>query len=212
MTAVGAGGRFGAIHSQNHGTWYQGIPGLKIAFPSSPAEAKGMLKAAIRDPNPVIFLEHKRLYAVKGEAPPQDEVIPLGQAAVAREGTDLTIATIGKGVRDALAAAERLAAGGLDAEIVDLRTLRPLDVETVLESVAKTNRLLAVEEGPRTGGWATGLLGAVAEAALHDLDDAWIVATAEAPIPYSPTLEDAFLPDADEIVESVQSRLGASVA
>ena len=211
-SAVGAGGRFGAIHSQNHGTWYQGIPGLKIAFPSSPAEAKGMLKAAIRDPNPVIFLKHKRLYAVKGEAPPHDEVIPLGQAAIAREGTDLTIATIGKGVRDALAAAERLAAGGLDAEIVDLRTLRPLDVETVLESVAKTNRLLAVEEGPRTGGWATGLLGAVAEAALHDLDDAWIVATAEAPIPYSPTLEDAFLPDADEIVESVQSRLGASVA
>jgi acetoin:2,6-dichlorophenolindophenol oxidoreductase subunit beta len=210
-SAVGAGGRFGAIHSQNHGTWFQGIPGLKIAFPSTPREAKGLLKAAIRDPNPVIFLEHKRLYSVKGEAAPDGEVIPLGRARIARSGDDLTLVTIGKGVPDALAAAERLAAEGVDAEVVDLRTLRPLDVETVLESVAKTNRLLAVEEGPRTGGWATGALGAVAEAGLHDLDDAWIVATDETPAPYSPSLEDAFLPDTDKIVASVQARLGAGV-
>jgi acetoin:2,6-dichlorophenolindophenol oxidoreductase subunit beta len=211
-SAVGAGGRFGAIHSQNHGTWFQGIPGLKIAFPSSPAEAKGLLKAAIRDPNPVIFLEHKRLYSVKGDAPPNGEVIPLGRARIAREGGDVTIVSIGKGVVDALAAAERLAGEGFRAEVVDLRTLRPLDVETVLESVARTNRILAVEEGPRTGGWATGLLGAVAEAGLHDLDDAWIVATEETPVPYSPPLEDAFLPDTARIVESVQARLGAGVA
>jgi pyruvate/2-oxoglutarate/acetoin dehydrogenase E1 component len=210
-SAVGAGGRFGAIHSQNHGTWFQGIPGIKIAFPSSPAEAKGLLKAAIRDPNPVVFLEHKRLYSIKGDAPPEGEVIPLGRARVARAGGDLTIVSIGKGVPDALAAAEQLAAGGLDIEVVDLRMLRPLDLETVLESVARTNRLLAVEEGPRTGGWATGVLGAVAEAGLHDLDDAWIVATDETPVPYSPALEDAFLPDADAIVESVQARLGAGV-
>jgi pyruvate/2-oxoglutarate/acetoin dehydrogenase E1 component len=211
-SAVGAGGRFGAIHSQNHGTWYQGVPGIKIAFPSSPAEAKGMLKAAIRDPNPVIFLEHKRLYSVKGPAPADGAVIPLGRAGIARAGGDLTIVTIGKGVPDALAAAEQLAGQGLEAEVVDLRTLRPLDVETVLESVARTNRLLAVEEGPRTGGWATGVLGAVAEAGLHDLDDAWILATEETPIPYSPTLEDAFLPDADAIVETVGTRLGAGAA
>jgi acetoin:2,6-dichlorophenolindophenol oxidoreductase subunit beta len=210
-SAVGAGGRFGAIHSQNHGTWYQGVPGLKIAFPSSPAEAKGLLKAAIRDPNPVIFLEHKRLYSVKGEPPPDGEVIPLGRARVARTGDDLTIVTAGKGVPDALAAAEQLAAGGIGVEVVDLRTLRPLDLETVLESVAKTNRLLAVEEGPRTGGWAAGVLGAVTEAALHDLDDAWIVATDETPVPYSPPLEDAFLPDTARIVESVQARLGVGV-
>ena len=108
---------------------------------------------------------------------------------------------------DALAAAETLADDGLAAEVVDLRTLRPLDVETVLESVARTNRLLAVEEGPRTGGWAAGLLGAVAEDGLHDLDDAWIVATDETPIPYSPTLEDAYIPDADAIVASVRARL-----
>jgi pyruvate/2-oxoglutarate/acetoin dehydrogenase E1 component len=126
-SAVGPGGRFGAIHSQNHGTWFQGIPGLKIAFPSTPAEAKGLLKGAIRDPNPVIFLEHKRLYSVKGEAPPEGEVIPLGRARVARSGGDLTIVTAGKGVQDALAAAEQLAADGLAAEVVDLRTLRRED-------------------------------------------------------------------------------------
>jgi pyruvate/2-oxoglutarate/acetoin dehydrogenase E1 component len=208
-SAVGAGGRFGAIHSQIHATWFQGVPGLKIAFPSSPAEAKGLLKAAIRDDNPVVFLEHKRLYSVQGPAPEDGAVIPLGEATVARAGEDLTIVSVGKGVPDALAAAETLAGDGIDAEVVDLRTLRPLDVETVLHSVARTNRLLAVEEGPRTGGWATGLLGAVAERGLHDLDDAWIVATAETPVPYSPTLEDAFLPDAAAIVEGVRTRLGA---
>jgi acetoin:2,6-dichlorophenolindophenol oxidoreductase subunit beta len=208
-SAVGAGGRFGAIHSQTHGTWFQGVPGLKIAFPSSPAEAKGLLKGAIRDNNPVIFLEHKRLYSVKGPPPePDQDVIELGRARIARAGRDVTIVSVGKGVADALDAAERLDREGMSAEVVDLRTLRPLDVETVLESVARTNRILAVEEGPRTGGWASGLIGAVAEEGLHDLDDAWILATAETPIPYSPTLEDAFLPDSDAIVASVTSRLG----
>ena len=207
-SAVGGGGRFGAIHSQTHGTWFQGIPGLKIAAPSSPGEAKGLLKGAIRDDNPVLFLEHKRLYSVKGPEP-ERAVIPLGEAAVVREGADLTIVSISKGVGDAVAAAEELA-GEVDVEVIDLRTLRPLDLDTVLESVAKTNRLLAVEEGPRTGGWATGVLGAVAEAALHDLDDAWIVATDETPIPYSPTLEDAFIPSAKTIVASVASRFAAA--
>jgi pyruvate/2-oxoglutarate/acetoin dehydrogenase E1 component len=206
-SAVGGGGRFGAIHSQMHGTWFQGIPGLKIVAPSSPAEAKGLLKASIRDDNPVLFLEHKRLYSVKGPEG-DDEVIPLGRANVARRGADITIVSIAKGVPDALAAAEELAGDGVDAEVVDLRTLRPLDVATVLESVARTNRLLAVEEGPRTGGWATGLLGAVAEEDLHDLDDAWILATGETPIPYSPTLEDAFIPDAGAIAATVRERLG----
>jgi acetoin:2,6-dichlorophenolindophenol oxidoreductase subunit beta len=212
-SAVGAGGRFGAIHSQTHGTWFQGIPGLKIAFPSSPAEAKGLLKGAIRDDNPVVFLEHKRLYSVTGPPPAAgEEVIALGQAAVARPGHDVTIVSVGKGVPDALAAADTLAGEGISAEVVDLRTLRPLDLPTVLESVARTNRLLAVEEGPRTGGWATGLLGAVAEEGLHDLDDAWILATAETPIPYSPTLEDAFLPDAEAIASAVRSRLGVGAS
>jgi pyruvate/2-oxoglutarate/acetoin dehydrogenase E1 component len=212
-SAVGAGGRFGAIHSQIHATWFQGIPGLKIVFPSSPAEAKGLLKASIRDDNPVIFLEHKRLYSVKGPAPDgEDVVIPLGRANVSRSGDDVTIVSAGKGAADALVAAEKLAEDGVDAEVVDLRTLRPLDVETVLESVARTNRLVAVEEGPRTGGWAAGLVGAVAQEGLHDLDDAWILATDETPVPYAPTLEDAFLPDADAIVASVRERLGAAVS
>ncbi len=212
-SAVGAGGRFGAIHSQIHATWFQGVPGLKIVFPSSPAEAKGLLKASIRDDNPVIFLEHKRLYSVKGPAPEGDDVvIPLGQANVSRGGDDVTIVSAGKGAADALVAAEKLAEDGIDAEVVDLRTLRPLDVETVLASVAKTNRLVAVEEGPRTGGWAAGLVGAVAQEGLHDLDDAWILATDETPVPYAPTLEDAFLPDADAIVASVRERLGAAVS
>jgi acetoin:2,6-dichlorophenolindophenol oxidoreductase subunit beta len=210
-SAVGGGGRFGAMHSQTHGTWFQGIPGLKIAMPSTSGEAKGLLKGAIRDPNPVIFLEHKRLYSVKDEVSEPVEPIELGRARMARRGDDLTIVSIGKGVRDALAAAEQLAGDGIAAEVVDLRTLRPLDLRTVLDSVEKTNRLLAVEEGPRTGGWASGVLGAVTEAALHDLDDAWIVATDETPIPYAPTLEDAFIPDAETIVTEVRGRLGAAV-
>jgi acetoin:2,6-dichlorophenolindophenol oxidoreductase subunit beta len=211
-SAVGGGGRFGAIHSQTHATWFQGVPGLKIVFPSSPAEAKGLLKAAIRDENPVIFLEHKRLYSVKGSGwagSDIDAVIPLGRANAARSGTDITIASVGKGVPDALSAAEQLAERhGIDAEVIDLRTLRPLDLDTVLESVARTNRLLAVEEGPATGGWASGLLGRVAEHGLHDLDDAWLLTTDELPIPYSPTLEDAFIPDADAIVAAVRERAG----
>jgi pyruvate/2-oxoglutarate/acetoin dehydrogenase E1 component len=208
-SAVGGGGRFGAIHSQTHATWFQGIPGLKIVFPSSPAEAKGLLKASIRDDNPVVFLEHKRLYSVKGDEPEQ-EVIPIGQAGLASPGSDLTIATIGKSVSDALAAAETLAAEGVSAEVIDLRTLRPLDVNTVLESVSRTNRLLAIEEGPQTGGWAAGLVGAVAAAGLHDLDDTWLLTTAETPIPYSPTLEDAFIPDTAAILASVRERSGVT--
>jgi pyruvate/2-oxoglutarate/acetoin dehydrogenase E1 component len=206
-SAVGGGGRFGAIHSQTHATWYQGIPGLKIVFPSSPAEAKGLLKASIRDDNPVVFLEHKRLYSVKGPLPEQ-EVIPIGQAGIPRRGEDLTIVSIGKSVADALAAAEALGQDGVSAEVVDLRSLRPLDLGTVLESVSRTHRLLAVEEGPMIGGWAAGLLGAVAAEGLHELDDAWILATDETPIPYSPTLEDAFIPDTESILASVRSRAG----
>ncbi len=211
-SAVGGGGRFGAIHSQTHGTWYQGVPGLKVVFPSSPAEAKGLLKASVRDDNPVVFLEHKRLYSVKGEAPAADAVIEIGRAGIPRRGDDLTLVTIGKTVSDALAAADRLATEGVSVEVIDLRSLRPLDVSTVLESVSRTNRLLAVEEGPQTGGWAAGLVGAVAAEGLHDLDDAWILATAETPIPYSPTLEDAFIPGTDAILESVRSRAGVVAA
>ncbi len=208
-SAVGAGGRFGAMHSQIHGTWFQGIPGIKIAAPSNPADAKGLLKSAIRDDNPVIFLEHKRLYSIKGPQP-TEETVPLGEAAFARRGSDITIVSALRGVRDALEAAEELAAEGIDAEVVDIRSLRPLDHETVLESVAKTNRLMVLEEGTRVGGWAANLLGIVAAEGLHDLDDAWIVTTDDTPAPYSPTLEDAWLPGPAEIAAAVRARLGVA--
>jgi pyruvate/2-oxoglutarate/acetoin dehydrogenase E1 component len=210
-SAVGAGGRFGAMHSQIHATWFQGVPGLKVVAPSNPADAKGMLKSAIRDDNPVIFLEHKRLYSIKGPEP-TEETVPLGKASVERAGSDLTIASALRGVRDSLEAADELASDGIDAEVVDLRALRPLDAETVLDSVAKTNRLVVVEEGPRVGGWAANLLGIVAAEGLHDLDDAWIVATGDTPVPYSPTLEDDFLQSSDSIARAVRERLGVGVA
>jgi pyruvate/2-oxoglutarate/acetoin dehydrogenase E1 component len=208
-SAVGAGGRFGAMHSQIHGTWFQGIPGIKVVGPSSPADAKGLLKSAIRDDNPVVFLEHKRLYSVKGPEP-TEETVPLGRAAVVREGSDVTIVSALRGVRDALEAAEQLAGDGIDAEVVDIRSLRPLDHETVLGSVAKTNRVLVVEEGPRVGGWAANLLGIVTAEGLDELDDAWILTTSDTPAPYSPTLEDDWLPGPAEIANAVRERLGAA--
>jgi acetoin:2,6-dichlorophenolindophenol oxidoreductase subunit beta len=208
-SACGAGGRFGAIHSQMPVSWLLGVPGLKIACPATPADAKGLLKSAIRDDNPVLFLEHKRLYSLKGNV--DDELVPLGQAAVVREGRDLTIVTAMKGVHDALAAAETLAADGLEATVVDLRTLRPLDTDTIVRSVQSTNRLLVVEEGPQTGGWAGEVLARVTESALGELDAAWRLTTADLPIPYSPPLEDAFLPGPDAIVSSVRERLGEAV-
>jgi pyruvate/2-oxoglutarate/acetoin dehydrogenase E1 component len=203
---VGAGGRFGAIHSQMPASWLLGIPGIKIACPATPADAKGLLKAAIRDDNPVLFFEHKRLYGVEGEV--DGAVVPLGTANVVREGRDVTIVTAMKGVHDALAAAEALAADGIAAEVVDLRTLRPLDRATIVRSVEKTSRVVVVEEGPVTGGWAGEVLAVVVEEALGGLDDAWRVATADAPIPYSPPLEDAFLPGPERIADEIRRRLG----
>ena len=205
-SVVGAGGRFGAIHSQMPVSWLVGIPGLKIVAPAFPADAKGLLKAAIRDENPVVFFEHKRLYSIKGD-PGDDEPVPLGRARVVREGGDVTLVSAMKGVHDCLAAADVLSSEhGCEAEVIDMRTLRPLDVDTVLASVAKTNRLAIVEEGPLTGGWAGELLSLVTEQGLGDLDDAWRIATPDTPIPYSPPLEDAFLPEADRIVAEVAGR------
>ncbi len=207
--AVGAGGRFGAIHSQNPGNWFQNVPGLKVVAPSTPADALALLKASIADDNPVLFLEHKRLYSVKQELESvTDEPVSLGQARVAREGSDVTLVSIMKGVGDCLEAAARLSSVGVQAEVIDLRTLRPFDHDTLLASLAKTNRLVAIEEGPLTGGWAGEVLAVVAEHGLHDIDDVWRLATPDHPIPFSPPLEDAFLPGVDTIVASVCERLG----
>lgn len=204
-SVVGAGGRFGAIHSQMPASWFMGVPGLKIVAPSSPADAKALLKAAIRDDNPVLFLEHKRLYALEGDVDSASG--KLGQAAVVREGSDVTLVTAMKSVHDALEAAERLERDGVSVEVIDLRTLRPIDIDTVLASVRKTNRLVVVEEGPLTGGWAGEVLACVTEQGLGHLDDAWRIATPNTPIPYSPPLEDAFLPGTDRIVAEIQGRL-----
>ena len=204
-SVVGAGGRFGAIHSQMPVSWLMGITGLKIVAPSTPDAAKGLLKAAIRDENPVIFFEHKRLYGIKGEVD-SDESFELGRARVVREGDDVTLVSAMMGVHDCLDAANKLAAEGVSAEVIDLQTLRPLDLDTVLASVVKTNRIAVVEEGPLTGGWAGELLALVTEHGLGDLDDSWRITTANTPIPYSPPLEDAFLPGPERIAAEVLAR------
>ena len=204
-SVVGAGGRFGAIHSQMPVSWFMGVPGLKIVGPSTPADAKALLKAAIRDDNPVLFFEHKRLYTLEGEVDGAEA--ELGRASVVREGTDVTLVTAMKGVHDAVEAAEELDRDGLSLEVIDLRTLRPFDLETVLSSVRKTNRIVVVEEGPLTGGWAGEVLASVTEHGLGHLDDAWRIATPDTPIPYSPPLEDAFLPGPGRIAAEIRGRL-----
>jgi pyruvate/2-oxoglutarate/acetoin dehydrogenase E1 component len=203
-STVGGGGRFGAIHSQIPTPWFQAIPGLKIVAPATANDAKALLRASIRDDDPVLFLEHKRLYSV-GE-PRAESSAKIGKARIARSGSDLTIVASMKGVHDALEAAEQL--DGVDAEVIDLRTLRPLDVDTILESVERTGRLLVVDEGPRTGGTASEVLGRVAEVGLGYLDDAWAVTSPNAPVPYSPPLEDHHLPGSALIAESVRQRAG----
>ena len=204
-SVVGAGARFGAIHSQMPISWFMGVPGLKIACPSTPADAKALLKAAIRDDNPVLFFEHKRLYTLEGEV--NGEVGRLGEAEVVREGSDITVVAAMKSVHDALEAAEALEQDRVSAEVIDLRTLRPFDAETVLASVRKTSRVAVVEEGPLTGGWAGEVLASVTEQGLGYLDDAWRIATPDTPIPYSPPLEDAFLPGPERIATEIRRRL-----
>ena len=204
-SVVGAGGRFGAIHSQMPASWFMGVPGLKIVAPSTPADAKSLLKAAIRDDNPVLFFEHKRLYGLEGDV--DGEVGRLGEAAVIREGSDITLVTAMKSVHDSSEAAAALEREGISVEVIDLRTLRPIDVETILASIRKTNRIVVVEEGPATGGWAGEVLACVTEEALGHLDDAWRIATPNTPIPYSPPLEDAFLPGPDRIAAEIRRRL-----
>jgi len=207
-STVGAGGQFGAIHSQIPIPWLHAIPGLKIAAPAMPYDAKGLLKSAIRDDNPVVFFEHKRLYATKGELGGPDDLVPLGKAAVAREGSDVTIVTALKSVHDSLEAAEQLAERGIEAEVLDLRTLRPLDVDAIIASAEKTSRVLVVEEGPRTGGWAAEVMAIVTESALGSLDDAWRLTMPDLPLPYSPPLEREFVPGAEAIAAAVLTRAG----
>jgi pyruvate/2-oxoglutarate/acetoin dehydrogenase E1 component len=205
-SAVGGGGRFGAIHSQIPAPWFASVPGLKIVCPATPADAKALLIAAIRDDNPVLFLEHKLLYGTKDDGRAGDGTI--GRASVVRIGRDLTIVTAMVGVRESLIAADDLAEQGIEAEVIDLRTLRPLDMETVLGSVAKTGRLAVVEEGPRTGGWAAEVVARTAEESATDVSKLWRIASPDLPLPFAATLEDAFLPGRDRITASVLEKVG----
>jgi pyruvate dehydrogenase E1 component beta subunit len=207
-TANGAGLRFGAQHSQSVENWAMAIPGLKVVAPSTPADMKGLLAAAIRDPDPVIVCEHKALFANKGEVPADEYVVPLGQAAIVREGSDVTIVALAAMVPRAIEAAERLAAGGIDAEVIDLRCLIPLDAQTILASVAKTSRLFTVEENPRVGGWGAEIVSLVADEAFYDLDAPLVrITTPHIPLPSAAALEDLAIPTVDRIVATIRRRL-----
>jgi len=198
---TGVLGGAGAEHSQSLEALAMHIPGLKVVLPATPADAKGLLKTAIRDPNPVLFFEHKGLYRVKGEVPVSEEhLVPFGQAARRRDGVDLTVVATGMMVDRALAAAERLAAGGLEATVLDPRTLVPLDLETIVDSVQKTGRALIVHEAVRTGGAGAEIAARIQEEAFFALDaPVWRLGALDTPLPQDPELEQACLPSVDDI-------------
>ncbi len=208
-TANGAGLRFGAQHSQSVENWAMAIPGLKVVAPSTAADMKGLMAAAIRDPDPVIVCEHKSLFATKGDVPDGEHLVPLGQAAVVRDGTDATIVALAAMVPRAVEAAERLAADhGIDAEVIDLRTLIPLDAQAILRSVAKTSRLFTVEENPRVGGWGGEIAALVADEGFYSLDAPIVrITTPHVPLPSAAVLEDAAIPTVERIVATVRRRL-----
>jgi pyruvate/2-oxoglutarate/acetoin dehydrogenase E1 component len=200
----GVGG--GPFHSVNPEAFFLNTPGLKIVEPSTAYDAKGLLKAAIRDDDPVLFFEHKFLYRrIKDAVPDDDYIVPLGRAAVRREGRDATIVTFGAMMHTALEAAEALAADGVDVEVLDLRTLAPLDRDTILMSVAKTSRVAALYEAPRTGGIGGEIAAVIAEEAFEFLDAPVIrIASLDTPVPYSPPLEAAFMPTRDKVIAAVK--------
>jgi acetoin:2,6-dichlorophenolindophenol oxidoreductase subunit beta len=208
-TANGAGLRFGAQHSQSVENWAMAIPGLKVVAPSTPADVYGLLAAAIRDPDPVIFCEHKALFAIKGEVPDGEVIDTLGTARVARAGTDVTIVALAAMVPRALEAADRLAAEhAIDAEVIDLRSLVPLDTAAILASVKKTSRLFTVEENPRLCGWGAEVASIVADEGFYSLDAPIVrITTPHVPLPSAAALEDAALPTVDRIVATVKQRL-----
>jgi len=203
-TPAGAGRAYGPTHSQSWEAWLLHTPGLKIACPATPADAKGLLKTAIRDDNPVLFVENKLLYGTRGPVPEGEYLVPFGQARVAREGEEVTIITYSRMVREAEAAADALAQQGLSVEVLDLRTLCPLDLEAITASAAKTGRVILVEEGPRTGGVCAELGFQIFEQVFDYLDAPLVrLAAEDVPIPCSPTLENALLPNRHRIVQAV---------
>jgi len=208
----GAPGSAAAQHSQSPEAWFMNVPGLKLVTPATPSDAKGLLKAAMRGEDPVIFFEPKMLYADKGPVPEDpDFTVPLGKASVAREGTDVTVIAVGIMVKKALAAAEQLAREGISVEVVDPRTLVPLDKETLIASVAKTSRAVVVHEAHVRGGPGAEIAAMLAEEAIEYLDGPIMrVGAKNVPLPYSPVLENFVLPDVVDIVEAVKRLSGAA--
>ena len=207
-TACGGGFGGGPHHSQSVEGWFLNVPGLVIVAPATPADAKGLLLSAIENDNPVLFLEHKALYRLKGDVPEGFYTTPLRKAAVAREGKDVTIVAAMKMTHEALAAAEALAAEGIEAEVIDLRTIRPYDAEMVLESVRKTGRAVVATEAPKMGGLAAELSATISEECFRDLKAPVLrVAGLDTPIPFSLVLEKFILPGKDEIVQGVRQVL-----
>jgi acetoin:2,6-dichlorophenolindophenol oxidoreductase subunit beta len=208
-TANGAGSRFGAQHSQSVENWVMMIPGLKVVAPSTPRDVIGLLAAAVRDPDPVIFFEHKSLYSTKGEVPDGEIVDTLGTAKVLRAGSDATIAALAYMVPRALEAAQQLKAEhGIDCEVIDVRSLVPLDTQTILNSVGKTHRFFTVEENPRLCGWGAEVVSIVSDEAFYDLDGPPVrITTPHMPLPSAANLEDMMLPSVARIVETVRRSL-----
>jgi pyruvate dehydrogenase E1 component beta subunit len=207
----GGGLRFGAQHSQCVENWCMQFPGLKVVSPSSPVDVVGLMAAAIRDPDPVMFMEHKALYATKGEVPDGEIVDTLGTAKILRQGTDCTIVALGLMVHRALAAAEKLAAEfGISAEVVDVRSLVPLDTQTILGSVAKTGRVFTVEENPRVLGWGAEIVSIIADEAFYDLDGPPVrITSPHIPLPAADQLEDMVIPSVDRVVETIRRSLAS---
>jgi len=207
-SANGGGSRFGGQHSQSVENWAMAIPGLKVVAPSTPVDVVGLMAAAIRDPDPVVFLEHKALFATKGEVPDGELVDVLGRATTVRHGTDATIVALAAMVPKAIEAAEVLGREGINTEVIDPRTLVPLDVTTIATSVAKTGRLFTVEENPRLCGWGAEVASIVADECFWDLDGPIVrITTPHIPLPAADAIEDMAIPSVDRIVETVRTSL-----
>ena len=211
-TPGGGGVQYGPTHSQCLEAWFMQMPGIKVVVPSDPADGKGLLKAAIRDDNPVLFVEHKMLYKQKGPVPEGEHLVPFGQAVVKRPGTDVTLVGVGYQVVNCLRAAEALAAESISTEVIDPRTLSPLDTATIAESVRRTGRCVVVEEGHLRSGVGSEIAAAIQEEAFDYLDaPIGRVAALDAPIPFEPRLEEFVLPNPDKIAKAIKQTLGVAV-
>jgi len=203
---TGSAGMLSSQHSQNFENWFANTPGLKVVVPSDPYDAKGLLKSAIRDPNPVIFMESEQMYGDKGEVPEEEYLLPIGKAAVKREGKDVTLVSFGKMMKVAFGAAEELAKDGVEVEVIDLRSVRPIDYDTIIESVKKTHRLVIVEEAWPLASISADIAFMIQRRAFDHLDaPVERVTCADVPLPYAPTLIEASLPNVSRAIKAIQS-------